>query len=97
LLGLELTAVTDAGLARIKDLKNLVSLNLYGTAVTDAGLEQLKGLKHLRSLYLWQTKVTPEGVKALQAALPGCDINTGAELTIVPPAEKKEEKKAEKK
>ena len=74
-----------------------MSLNLYGTAVTDAGLEQLKGLKHLRSLYLWQTKVTPEGVKALQAALPGCDINTGAELTIVPPAEKKEEKKAEKK
>lgn len=96
-LGLELTAVTDAGLARIKDLKNLVSLNLYGTAVTDAGLEHLKGLKHLRSLYLWQTKVTPGGVKALQAALPGCDINTGAELTIVPPAEKKEEKKDDKK
>lgn len=93
-LGLELTGVTDAGLAKLKGLKNLVSLNLYGTPVTDAGLEHLRDFKHLRNLYLWQTKVTPEGVKKLQEALPGCDINTGAELTIVPPAEpKKEEKK----
>jgi hypothetical protein len=96
-LGLELTGVTDAGLAKLKGLGNLVSLNLYGTAVTDAGLEHLKGLKHLRNLYLWQTKTTPEGVKRLQEALPGCDINTGAELAVVPPAEKKEEKKEEKK
>lgn len=96
-LGLELTGVTDAGLAKVGALKNLVSLNLYGTPVTDAGLDSLKGLTHLRSLYLWQTKVTPEGVKRLQEALPGCDINTGAELAIVPPAEKKEEKKKEEK
>jgi hypothetical protein len=98
-LGLELTGITDAGLAHLKDSKNLVYLNLYGTPVTDAGLESLKGLSHLRSLYLWQTKVTPEGAKKLQAALPGANINTGAELaalppaTNAPPAEKKEEKK----
>ena len=96
-LSLEGTGVTDAGLARIKSLSNLVYLNLYGTQVTDAGLEHLKGMKHLRNLYLWQTKVTPEGAKRLQEALPGCDINTGAELVVVPPAEKKEEKKDEKK
>lgn len=98
-LGLELTGITDAGLAHLKDLKNLVYLNLYGTPVTDAGLESLRDLKHLRNLYLWQTKVTPEGAKKLQEALPGVNINTGAELvalppaTNAPPAEKKEEKK----
>lgn len=96
-LSLELTGVTDAGLARLKNLPNLVYLNLYGTQVTDAGLEHLKGLKHLRSLYLWQSKVTPEGAKKLQEALPGCEVNHGAELVVVPPAEKKDAKKEEKK
>ncbi|MEI6340702.1 MAG: c-type cytochrome domain-containing protein [Verrucomicrobiota bacterium] len=96
-LSLELTGVTDAGLARLKNLPNLVYLNLYGTQVTDAGLEHLKGMKHLRSLYLWQTKVTADGAKRLQEALPGCEVNTGAELTIVPPAEKKDEKKKDEK
>lgn len=96
-LSLELTGVTDAGLAQIAKLKNLVYLNLYGTGVTDAGLEQLKGLKHLRNLYLWQTKVTPEAAKRLGEALPGCDVNTGAELVPPPAPEKKEEKKEEKK
>lgn len=95
-LGLELTSVTDAGVAKLKGLSNLTSLNLYGTAVTDAALDNLTGMKHLRNLYLWQTKVTPEGVKKLQAALPGLDINTGAELaaaTTNAPAAKKEEAK----
>ncbi len=95
-LSLELTGVTDAGLARLKALPSLVYLNLYGTQVTDAGLEHLKGMKHLRSLYLWQTKVTAEGARRLQEALPGCEVNTGAELAIVPPAEKKDAKKDEK-
>jgi mono/diheme cytochrome c family protein len=98
-LGLELTAVTDAGVGRLKGLTNLTSLNLYGTPVTDAALDHLSGLKHLRNLYLWQTKVTPEGVKKLQAALPGLNINTGAELAAAvaastnAPAAKKEEAK----
>lgn len=94
-LSLESTGVTDAGLEKIKGLGNLVYLNLYATGVTDAGLQQLTGLKHLRNLYLWQTKTTPDGVKKLQEALPGCEINTGADLTVVPPAEKKEEPKKE--
>ncbi len=98
-LGLELTGITDAGLAQLKGLANLVYLNLYGTQVTDAGLENLKGMKHLRSLYLWQTKVTPEGAKALEAALPGIMVDTGAKLIIPEKKEepKKEEKKEEKK
>lgn len=82
-LGLELTGITDAGVAQLKGLTNLTYLNLYGTAVTDAALEHLKGMKHLRSLYLWQTKVTPAGVKKLSDALPGLDINTGADLAAM--------------
>lgn len=98
-LGLELTAVTDVGVGRLKGLHNLTSLNLYGTSVTDAALDNLSGMKHLRNLYLWQTKVTPDGVKELQTALPGLNINTGAELVAVvaaatnAPAAKKEEAK----
>lgn len=82
-LGLELTAITDAGVAQLKGLANLTYLNLYGTPVTDVALDSLKGMKHLRSLYLWQTKVTPDGVKKLQDALPGLNINTGADLAAM--------------
>ncbi|HAB18793.1 MAG TPA: hypothetical protein PLX89_00530 [Verrucomicrobiota bacterium] len=95
-----LTALTDAGIAKLTGLSNLVTLNLYGTQVTDAGLEQLKGLKHLRALYVWQTKVTPEGAAKLREAMPGLYVNTGAELLAMAtnaPAEKKEEKKEDKK
>lgn len=99
-LSLELTSVTDAGVAHVKNLPNLTYLNLYGTAVTDAIFEHLRDKKHLRSLYLWQTKVTAEAVKKMQEALPGLDINTGAQLVMIStnaPAEKKEDKKEDKK
>lgn len=96
-----LTSISDAGLAHVKGLSNLVTLNLYGTQVTDAGLAQLTGLKHLRALYVWQSKVTPEGAAKLKEALPGLYVNTGAELlamaTNAPAADKKDEKKEEKK
>src|SRR5436190_9283801 len=94
-LHLELTSITDAGLAHLKKLTNLNYLNLYGTAVTDAGLDHLKGLRHLKHLYVWQTKVTEAGAKNLTAALPGLEISTGAELSVV--VKKEEEKKEEKK
>ena len=35
-LAAELTGITDAGLANLKDAKHLTYLNLYGTPVTDA-------------------------------------------------------------
>jgi hypothetical protein len=91
-LHLENTGVTDAGLVQLKGLKNLRYLNLYNTAVTDKGLEQLKGLKNLKHLYVFQTKVTEAGAKALKAALPGVEVNTGAELQIL--AKVAEEQKA---
>jgi hypothetical protein len=94
-LHLENTAITDAGLANLKGLSNLRYLNLYNTAVTDKGLENLKGLKNLKNLYVFQTKVTEAGVKSLKAALPGVDINTGAELQVLAKVAEEQKAKAE--
>jgi len=75
--------VTDAGLAHLKNLKNLTYLNLYGTGITDAGLVHLKGLTNLKKLYLWQTKVTSSGADDLRKAIPGLDVNTGGDTEPV--------------
>jgi hypothetical protein len=68
--------VTDAGLANLKGLGELQTLDLTGTKVTDAGLVQLEGLGQLQYLYLHRsfTKVTAAGVAKLQRALPNCKI-----------------------
>ena len=42
--------VTDAGLVRFKDCKNLTSLVLWGTHLTDAGMVHFKDLPGLREL-----------------------------------------------
>ena len=68
------TKVTDAGLADLRGLSNLQSLDLKETRVTDAGLVHLKGLSNLQSLDLNGTKVTYAGVERLRRALPKCSI-----------------------
>ena len=57
-LGLELTTVTDQGLAELKGLQNLTFLDLHGTKVTDVGVKEVKDLDRLTSLNLTDTKVT---------------------------------------
>ncbi|HEY1174446.1 MAG TPA: c-type cytochrome domain-containing protein [Verrucomicrobiae bacterium] len=94
-LHLENTAITDKGLESLKGMSNLRYLNLYNTAITDKGLEQLKGLKNLKNVYVFQTKVTDAGVKSLKAALPGVDINTGAELQVLAKVAEEQKAKAE--
>ena len=87
-LHLENTTVGDAGLAHLAKLEHLQYVNLYGTAVTDAGLAHLHQLPNLQKVYLWQTGVTEEGVKALRAAQPDLQINTGLEVAaFVEPVE----------
>ena len=61
----------------LKNIPNVVRLNLAETKVTDAGLAHLEGLKNLKSLYLWQTQVTPDGAEKLRQALPDCNIDLG--------------------
>lgn len=77
-LNLEKSRVTDAGLTHLKRLPYLEQLNLYGIRVTDKGLLALADCKKLKRLYLWDTQTTPKGINALQKALPGIDIVSGA-------------------
>ena len=44
------------------------------TGITDAGLAHLKGLTKLKRISLEETQVTDAGVKALQKALPDCEV-----------------------
>jgi hypothetical protein len=76
-LHLEKSNVDDAGLAQLAGMSRLEYLNIYGTTATDAGLEPLKGLKRLRKLYVWQTKASYDAAQALQAEIPGLEVNLG--------------------
>jgi Leucine-rich repeat (LRR) protein len=68
--------ITDAGIARLKELPQLQRLNLAGCNVTDAGLEHLKSAPALTYLNVRTTKVSADGVKKLAAALPNCRIES---------------------
>jgi Leucine-rich repeat (LRR) protein len=61
-LDLSETAVTDQGVAALKNFKNLTRLSLDQTAITDAGLTQLRTLPQLKYLNLYGTKVSDRGV-----------------------------------
>src|SRR5205807_8701434 len=51
------TQITDAGLAHLKNLKDLKKLVLNNTQVSDAGIKHLDGLDTLDELQMWSTKV----------------------------------------
>jgi mono/diheme cytochrome c family protein len=65
-LNLAGSKVTDAGLSKLSDLKNLRRLHLEKTGITDAGLANLKGLSNLEYLNLYGTKVTDAGLSSLE-------------------------------
>ena len=58
--------VSDAGLAHLKGLTTLKSLNLFATQITDAGLAHLKGLTTLKYLELSGTRVGDAGLAHLK-------------------------------
>ena len=58
--------LTDAGLASLKNVPNLIDLNLAGTKITDAGLKQVGSLATLQRLNLNNTKVTDAGLASLK-------------------------------
>ena len=74
------TTFTDAGIAQLKGLKHLSSLNLYGTAISDEALTAIQEMSGLKKLFLWQTEVSKEAVEALQNARPDMDIDVGFEF-----------------
>ena len=57
--------LTDAGLADVAKLGNVVELNLRDTKITSAGLVHLKGLAKLKRLHLERTNVGDEGIQNL--------------------------------
>ena len=65
-LGLDATAVGDAGLVRLAGLTSLRTLTLSRTTVTDAGLIHLQGMPGLSTLWLADTKVTDAGLTQLK-------------------------------
>ena len=64
-LDLARTQVTDAGLAKVAQMKNLKELRLDNTGITDAGLDHLKGLTELVYLNVYGSKVTDAGLQKL--------------------------------
>jgi YHS domain-containing protein len=60
------TAVSDAGLARLSDMPNLIRLHLERTRIGDAGLARLATLNQLEYLNLYGTEITDAGLEQLQ-------------------------------
>ena len=69
------TEITDIGLKEIAKLHHLESLDLRYTNITDAGLMELKCMCELNSLKIKSASITEYGVRALQSALPNCQIS----------------------
>ncbi|MBI2680108.1 MAG: hypothetical protein HYX25_03760 [Candidatus Solibacter usitatus] len=63
---LEGASVTDAALAPLREVPNIVHLNLGKTSVTDAGLPAIKSLTQLTELHLEETKITDKGLASLK-------------------------------
>jgi hypothetical protein len=61
------TTVTDAGLALVRECKNLKVLDLKETSVTDVGVSQLGGLANLEFLDLSSTKIGDGGLNHLKS------------------------------
>jgi formylglycine-generating enzyme len=61
-------------LIHLASVSELQALQINKLNVTDAGLQYLFGLKKLRTVNLSDTAVSPAGLRALQDALPDCEI-----------------------
>ena len=66
LLGLNNTHITDAGLAPISKMPNVVALILSNTRISNAGLAHLRGKSQFRLLKLNLTRVTDDGIVHLK-------------------------------
>jgi len=76
-LHLEHTAVTDAGLANLKNLPYLEYMNLVDTKISDAGLKSVAPMKGLRSVYVWKSAVTDSAVAQVGRQFPTLLIVNG--------------------
>ena len=59
------TRITDVGLAHLRDLANVDTVNVNKTGITDAGLDHLRTLSNLDVLSIDHTRVTDDGMSKL--------------------------------
>jgi len=64
-INLSNTEVTDAGLARIGQMRDLIQLRIASPHITDAGMTHLAGLNRLRYLHLLDAPITDAGLDHL--------------------------------
>ena len=58
--------LTDEGLVHLKDVENLVWLNLANTKISDEGLKHLASIKSLKRLHLEKTQIGDAGLAHLK-------------------------------
>ena len=58
--------LTDEGLVHLKEIDNLIWLNLANTKISDAGLKHISEIKSLKRLHLEKTQVGDEGLAHLK-------------------------------
>ena len=82
--------ITDAGLARLGNLRSLKGIDLSGTEVTDDGLKNLSQMPNLIWVYLDGTKVTGSGIAHLKShndlhmlELNGCKLTPTAYENVI--------------
>jgi hypothetical protein len=76
-LVLSSSKITDAGVAALAAMPNLVELDIGScTKVTDASVPALKSMATLKMLRVTSTKITPQGIGELGASLRGCNLVT---------------------
>ncbi len=54
--------LTDEGLVHLREIKNLIWLNLANTKISDAGLKHIADMKSLKRLHLEKTQIGDEGL-----------------------------------
>lgn len=78
-LDLRGTAVTDAGLARLRGHPLLAELVLARTKLTDAALETILELPALERVWLWESGVSAAAVARLRSERPRLQVVDGGE------------------
>ena len=74
-LRLSRCSVTNGGVAQLRNLTRLKTLDLAGTMIDDEALTSLAGLRDLEVLYVTNTEVTPAGAKRFQVDHPKCWVS----------------------
>ncbi|MDA1260343.1 MAG: hypothetical protein O3A20_06945 [Planctomycetota bacterium] len=76
-LDLRQTAISDAGLAKLRGHHALEELVLSRTQIGDAALETLLALPTLERLWIWETNFSSAAVERLRAERPELVVDTG--------------------